>query len=196
MKVYREGDLLFQFPDDWGVRAYDQHTYYRGLSGVGLKGVDFLLIDPSDDGHLYFLEVKNYRTRISEDGTFVATPKPPRQLATTISSKYEDTSRAIRAIYGYYRRRWWYRLLESWLQSSSSFRHDRVFWTRAQQLLEEGKAVTVLLWLEVEARDHAYVAMMESTLREELALEVAVEVFSSLGKSLPGITVEQVPLSF
>ena len=190
MNTFLEGDLRFQFPPHWGVRQYDQHMFYRGLSGLGLKGVDFLLIDPTDGGRLYFLEVKNYRTRTTEDGTFIATPKPPRRLAKTVARKYVDTGRAVAAIYGYYRRQWWYRALESWLLQRSNFRYDRVFWTRVQAMLEEGTAVSVVLWLEVETKDRAYVLDIRRALQEQLAAHVDVSVWTREGGILPGILVE------
>lgn len=179
MQSYSEGDLVFSFPLHWGVRPYDQHTYYRGLSGLGLKGVDFLLIDPGDDGAtpvLYFLEVKNYRTRTTEDGIFVATPKAPDQLAETMARKYADTKKAIQAIYGYYRRSWWFRQFEPWLVRSKRSSFDRVFWTQAHYLMEQGQAVEVLLWLELEQKDIAYREALDQALERRLGSEVSVKL--------------------
>ena len=54
-----ESDLLFEFPDDWVVRKYDDTAAYQSLSGHGLKGVDFIALVP--DGTLWLIEV--IRTR-------------------------------------------------------------------------------------------------------------------------------------
>ena len=47
-----ESDLQFYFPDHWAVREYDNHRFYKNLSGLGLKGLDFLVLDPENGGHL------------------------------------------------------------------------------------------------------------------------------------------------
>lgn len=179
MQTYSEGDLIFSFPLHWGVRPYDEHTYYRGLSGVGFKGVDFLLIDPGNEETspvLYFMEVKNYRTRTTEDGIFVATLKPPDQLAETIAQKYADTREAIHTVYRYYRRSWWFRQFEPWLVRFQRYTHDRIFWTQAHHLVNEGQGVEVLLWLELEKKDAVYLDALEIALEKRLGSQVSVQL--------------------
>ncbi|MCB0638299.1 MAG: hypothetical protein KDC54_16835 [Lewinella sp.] len=189
MRSFAESGLEFSFPAHWAVRRYDHHTYYRGLSGLGLKGMDFLAIerDAGVRGKLYCLEIKNYLTRHSEDGVFVATPKPPAQLARTVERKYEDTLRVLAAIHGYFRRRWFYRLAEPWLARSSYYRFDRVFWTQAYYLAQVPGQVQVVLWLEVEERDESYRQAVAEALAERLGKRVEVFV-ASRQRPLPGLT--------
>lgn len=190
METYSEGDLIFSFPLHWGVRSYDEHTYYRGLSGVGFKGVDFLLIDPGGEETaptLYFMEVKNYRTRTTGDGVFVATLKSPERLAETIAQKYADTREAIRTVYRYYRRSWWFRQLEPWLVHSRRYRYDRIFWTQAYQLLHQEQAVEVLLWLELERKDAAYLDALRMALENRLGPQVRVQLLDGAHDNPLGI---------
>jgi hypothetical protein len=196
MPSFTESGLVFSFPDPWAVRRYDQHTYYRGLSGLGLKGMDFLAIDPAggEQGRLYCLEVKNYLTRHSEDGVFVATPKPPAQLAQTIIDKYADTRRALRAIHGYYRQQWWYRLLEERLARSAHYRFERVFWTQAFRLADSSQQPQVILWLEVEKREHAYCQAVEEALQAGMGNMARVTV-ATRHRPVPGISVHLRDLS-
>jgi hypothetical protein len=173
---FTESDLHFEFPSHWGVRVYDDHRFYKSMSGLGLKGVDFLLIDPSGAGHLYLIEVKNYRTRIREEGSYVAKLKPAAELAATVAAKYKHTQRALRAVQLYYRRKWWYRLLEGQFKKSRYLHYDLVFWTRAYALANDPERHTLLLWLETEQDEEAYKADLENKLVNILAKRVKVKV--------------------
>lgn len=62
MQTLEEGKLLFEFPDDWTVSAYDKWPYYQNHfkdALTGNKGVDFIAQDKSHN--LWFVEVKDYR---------------------------------------------------------------------------------------------------------------------------------------
>jgi len=58
----KESALLFDFEEtDWIVKKYDDHRYYKSLSGAGLKGVDFIGIFQQEK--VVFIEVKNFRAK-------------------------------------------------------------------------------------------------------------------------------------
>ena len=62
---WKEGRQEIRFPKTWQVIKVDDHPFYRQVSGQGLKSVDFLALDP--DWGLYFIELKDYRHRLSPE---------------------------------------------------------------------------------------------------------------------------------
>ncbi|NNE29048.1 MAG: hypothetical protein HKN16_05405, partial [Saprospiraceae bacterium] len=66
--IFSESGLQFQFSNDWTVIKYDDHKFFRYLSGEGLKGVDFLGF--TSEGGLFLMEVKNYRNVNLHDGVY------------------------------------------------------------------------------------------------------------------------------
>lgn len=185
-----ESDLQFYFPDHWAVREYDNHRFYKNLSGLGLKGLDFLVLDPEDEGHLYLMEVKNYRTRVREGITYEAPLKSAEELAATVAVKYEHTLRAIRAVHLHYQRKWWYRLLHRMIQQSSYTQYDSVFWTRAYQLAGQPAQHSLLLWLETEMEDQAYEQRLQKQLQNILAPGLEVKIGKQSHPFPAGVTVQ------
>ena len=189
--VYLESELEFRFPTHWGVRKYDQQKFYLQISGLGMKGIDFLIIDPIGEGHLYLVEVKNYRTRSNEGGTFIPSLKDPPKLAAIVAAKYEHTLRAIRAIQLYYQRKWWYRLFYNRYATSRNYQKDPVFWTTANRLVQNSEQHTILLWLEADDIVTSYATALDMTLNYELPTGIAIKVASMAQPYPPGILVQE-----
>lgn len=189
--VYLESELEFRFPKHWGIRKYDQQKFYLQVSGLGFKGMDFLIVDPVGEGHLYLVEVKNYRTRSHDGGTFVPALKAAPDLAAIVVAKYEHTLRAIRAIQLYYQRKWWYRLLYKQYSNSRNYQKDVVFWTAVYRLIQNQYQHTVLLWLEADLVENSYSHTLKRTLNAELPPGTKVEVTSMARPYPPGIVVKE-----
>lgn len=148
--TFHESGLVFHFSDNWLVRKFDSHTFYRGLSGVGFKAVDFLVLPPS--GPLLLLEVKNYFNR---DPRVNAPVRPehlpiPEELAKKLHEKSMDTLEAINTIHQYYRRKWSYRLLLPLLLRLRWGKSDWVFWTLVNQRAKEDRLAQLVCWIEVD----------------------------------------------
>ena len=105
-----ESGLHFRFGEEWVIKKYDAHRFYQGLSGSGLKGVDFLGI--LGEG-LFLFEIKNFRRRRQwqEENPLEAVLDHPSEFAENIAYKVEDTLLAIDAIWQYYNRKWLFRRL-------------------------------------------------------------------------------------
>ncbi|WP_291320987.1 hypothetical protein [Desulfonatronospira sp.] len=59
-----EGDLVFEFPENWKVGQYDRWAFYRKrFKGCcsGNKAVDFAAVCPEPQNILWLVEVKDYR---------------------------------------------------------------------------------------------------------------------------------------
>jgi hypothetical protein len=151
---FAEGRLTFHFDAlHWQVRKYDDHSYFQGFSGVGLKGVDFVAI--LEDDLLVLLEVKNYTwkgTSFREKDVRL-TLQQPELIEGTVIQKMEDTLAGLRAIHIHYQRkaaRSW-----RWLDRFRKKDPEQLFWDRATDLMEEGKLLC-LLWMEVEEEYSAF----------------------------------------
>ena len=149
--TFQESGLQFTFGPGWVVKKYDEHRYFRSLSGMGLKGVDFLAIRGGKE--LIFIEVKNYRTRYNAkmDRSFEVVAKPVHELAYELKRKSEDTLLAMDAVMQYYNRSWWYkRLRPLWLRWPWQ-QQNRSFWTRANELVNH--SLHYVIWLALDLDD-------------------------------------------
>lgn len=150
--TFHESDLEFTFNDDWIVKAYDEHPFYKSLAGQGLKGVDFIGILNLET--VVLIEVKNYKIRFP-------TAVPPIQdkitgdcpaIVETMKRKVADTRRALRIIRKYYQRRWWLRPLQ-WLLKKMPLRYqlgiEWQFWLWLEAKVAQND-YAVVLWMELE----------------------------------------------
>lgn len=150
--VFVESGLSFRFPEDWVVFKYDEHRFYRYVSGSGLKGVDFIGIRGEE---LYLIEVKNYVERVSLD-----TYDPVENLLNKAKEeagrylrKLEDSLSLLNVIQQYYQRKWWYRKIYLPFLWKNVISSELSFWTKATTLKDRPECVTFLLWLELPGGD-------------------------------------------
>ncbi|MEZ5040480.1 MAG: hypothetical protein R2828_11320 [Saprospiraceae bacterium] len=157
MKTFEESDLIFSFDRSWVVKKYDSHRYYKGLSGVGLKGVDFIALNIKENLAVFF-EVKNYRTRYHRDTgkPIRPIPKPPEALAQSLSDKVSDTLSAVDAVITYYRKSFLYRWFLPFIIRSPFYHYDRFFWTKVGRCIRDHHQLQVILWVELEEVDNVY----------------------------------------
>ena len=158
MTDFKESGLVFQFNEDWVINKYDEHRYFRRLSGAGLKGVDFLGIYKKEE--LVLIEVKNYRIRYKEKPptAIYHIIENPEILAKKIQQKARDTLQAIRVVNKLYKRNWFYKLwmpILKLLRNSSFTVNTWLFWTRAQSLIDNN-SFKIILWMENEEEYDKY----------------------------------------
>ena len=156
MQYFQESDIDFSFPSEWAVRKYDDHRFYQGLSGYGLKAVDFVILLP--DGRLCLMEVKNYLPRTDTGGKLhTVERKRAKKLAADLAKKYTDSSRAINVIQRYYRSKWYFR----WRYAIGKlftfrYRSDLIFWNEAASRSQSDLPTLILLWLETPSMAKRY----------------------------------------
>jgi len=156
--TFQESDLTFQFSQNWVIKKFDNHKYYRILSGYGLKGVDFIGI--LNQTTLVLIEVKNYRWRKESpkapDISDILGNQPP--LIDAFAYKIEDTILAINTVHKYLLRKWTFRLNQfiwkyvpiHWFTNG-----EWAFWERCHQiLLNNKKEVHYVLWLNTDKQYH------------------------------------------
>jgi hypothetical protein len=149
---FLESELRFTFPKDWIVYRYDEHRFYRYLSGSGLKGVDFIAVHQEE---LILIEVKNYATRFEKkdyDPMEILLTNPAYYIKR-YRRKFEDTLRLLDIINQYYNRKWWYRKLfqpfKSYFSKSSILKRETGFWSKAIEISQKKVGVKLILWLEL-----------------------------------------------
>lgn len=156
--TFQESDLTFNFSDDdWEVIRYDTHRYYKTLSGVGLKGVDFLGIYKKEQ--VVFFEVKHFRSPQFINSTSYPILEDPDTFTNRITGKLNDTIKAIRVIVQYFERKPWYRLYLRYNYLIPSFfikNKDWYFWYRLHLLTQQKELITFVLWLEIESKNNVY----------------------------------------
>ena len=140
---FEESRILFEFGNSWDIVAFDKTKFYKTISGLGVKGVDFLGIY---ENRLYFIEVKNF-TQYNEidESTFDF-----KAFRTKIIIKFEDSQRAIRLIHRHYSRKWWHKIRKflptrfiSWMDK------DYFFWEKSYQIMQLGADHHIfILWIE------------------------------------------------
>ncbi len=151
---YRESDLNIDFNLSWRLRRFDTSRYFKVLSGLGLKGVDFIAIDM--EKKLYLIEVKNYKKRVKSpvapDVSDLLGTNPA--LQDHFIKKIENSSQLLEVINKYMNRKWWYRLLFKFRLSISTQignKSDWSFWLDAFHILtNKPQNVNCILLLELD----------------------------------------------
>ncbi|MCB9040022.1 MAG: hypothetical protein H6557_25655 [Lewinellaceae bacterium] len=167
-----ESGLHFRFGEEWVIKKYDAHRFYKGLSGSGLKGVDFLGILGEE---LFLFEVKNFRRRHDwqEENPMDAILAQPAAFAESMAYKVEDTLLAIDAIWQYYRRKWLFRRLLPAFRLLPPTENDWRFWARAYSLMQNPEQVQVVLWMETEQARPALLEEITQSLNTQLRGRIA-----------------------
>lgn len=165
---YIESGLHFHFSPGWVVKKYDAHRFFQGLSGTGLKGVDFIA---TDGRRLLLCEAKNYRRRQAwqQENPLDAILGQPEAFAEEMAQKALDTLLGIDAIWRYYQRKWLFRLLSPLLLRLSPNGRDWQFWAHVHRLAREPGKLVFILWLETERPQPSLARHIEKTLRRRLA---------------------------
>lgn len=170
MTHYAESDIDFHFAaPDWVVCRYDQHRYFKGWSGRGLKGVDFIAVWQQEK--LLLIEIKNYNPRSSGKGgqTAEAIRADPAILSDAFGEKIADTLTAIDAVRQYWQRHWWRRLMAWWFRRRKAGRSETAFWVRVCDLALSPQNCVAVLWIEDEELDASFRKHLEQRLSYELS---------------------------
>lgn len=178
---FKESDIEFTFGSDWIVKKYDNHAYFKILSGHGLKGVDFIGIYKNEG--LYLIEVKNYYKRsyspVEPDLSDVEGTHP--LLGSALHSKIEDSLRLIKIVNKYLETRWWFKIAYFWRNTLSRkvIKKDWHFWTRVGELSENAQKVFPVLWLEMDS------ALIEQSNQSTSTVSVSLKSEYDKRKQLP-----------
>lgn len=175
---FLESDINFFFESGWVVHRYDTHRYFKGLSGKGLKGVDFIGILHQES--LVFFEVKNYNIRPSGRGgqSLDLVQNDPRMISNAFIRKIEDTFTAVDAIQKYWERRWWRRIFSTWISHFPINRYETAFWRKVIELAGDPGCCIAVLWLESSAFDADYRKKLNDQVSDELSAHCAKTIIA------------------
>jgi hypothetical protein len=151
---YVESDLFFDFPKHWIVKKYDQHPFYKGMSGVGLSAVDFIVVTQEDA--ILLIEVKNYCHRPASQLFHINALLRNHEegLAYSFIQKLEETITGINAIATYCSKSAWYRAWYILLKKVGAkyflLSNDRLCWLWLnEQIQQTPEKIVPILWLEL-----------------------------------------------
>ncbi len=175
---FQEGDLSFSFaPSHWAVKKYDDHPYFQGFSGVGLKGVDFIAI--FENKKVLLIEVKNYQVKneVIRAKEVANSLGDPDKIAAAVAQKFEDTLAGIKAIHTYYQRK--NKQTWQWLKRWQKPDQEALFWQQVCDLVVEKGAMTKVLWLAFDPQDKPAIdAVAQTLLKKTKDLPGACQVFN------------------
>ena len=139
MKSYKESGYEFQFDGDWNVIKYDDHRFYKILSGHDMSGVDFAGMKNRKE--VYLIEIKNYNQYRGAGIT-----KPINEFVDEIVEKGRDSLQLITVIMKFMERKFWYRAFYSFVRRFTWLQPEWYFWTELYRMsIVEKKAIFVLL---------------------------------------------------
>jgi hypothetical protein len=166
---FLESDIHFFFGSDWVVHRYDTHRYFKGLSGKGLKGVDFIGV--LHQKSLVFFEIKNYNPRPSGKGgqSLKIVQQDSEILLHAFTKKIADTFTALDAIQQYWQRRSWRRIISAFVRHLPIKYSESSFWHKVIELAENPDCCTAVLWLESPAFDTGYRKKLSREISEALS---------------------------
>lgn len=128
-----EGHQLISFPNEWMIIKLDGHKYYKRISGLGVKAVDFIALDP--DWGLYLIELKDYPT--------TATIPNYEAHGEMLNSKLKGSIRVIRTVNAALRRQWYYRLIFLRLGIHRWCPNEWRIWKLAEECIENERFVII-----------------------------------------------------
>jgi hypothetical protein len=182
---YTESDLHFQFDPSWIVRKYDHHRFYKGLSGAGLKAVDFIGIYKGKE--VIFLEVKNYKVRFRGKPLqpMIDRLQHPELFVESIVRKVYDSMLGVDVIRQYFERnplyRWIYPLLEK-IPLRFFSKSSWLFWTHVHELMHLPDAVHVIIWLELEHNYEEFPELSVEAVRNKIREQLEQQLNEVAGK--------------
>lgn len=171
---FQESGWQFEFDDIWWVKKFDDHRYYRSLSGSGFKGLDFIAVKPGSQ--LLLIEVKNYRDQ---------EPPESEQLGKVFIEKVEDSLKLLELVQKYYGRKWFFRLFAPWIKRYPTFFGEQGYWTEAFDLAQSTK-VCAVLWLDAPVAPLGYIEKTNHFIQEQMTsvIPFSLEPFNGLSQQL------------
>lgn len=128
-----EGNQHITFPDEWKVIKLDGHRYYKRISGLGIKAVDFIAIDP--DWGLFFIELKDYPALAD-----VPTHSSQHRM---LQSKLQGSIKLIKTVNKALGRQWYYRLIFLRLRIYKLCPYEWQIWKEAEECIAHDRYIII-----------------------------------------------------
>ena len=181
MKTFTESGFTFVFDNQWNVIKYDNHRFYKVLSGHYMSGVDFAGIRKEE---AYLIEIKNYKQYKSK-----APLKSTEEFIDEIKEKAKDSIRLITVINKYMNRKLLYRTFYSLVSKFNWLQPEWYFWTELHRITVEQKNGTFLLLIESDYDLIELNSKIKKALTEYYKTVIVLNISDS--DSIRGITISQ-----
>lgn len=182
MESFSESNYTFTFDKHWKVVKYDDHPYFRILSGRSFSGVDFVGIYRNEK--LYILEIKNYY-QYSKDGVI----EDLDQFVSEIRGKMLDTLDLMRIIHKYHSRKLMFRFCIDLVNKLPSLHYTWWIWNRMKDL-ESNKDFVFILLINSKEPLKTLSQKLNDKIAEEQEYQIPeIEVFDLENYNLPGVQI-------
>lgn len=179
---FQESAYQFHFSQAWLILKFDDHQFYKVLSGHSLSGVDFSGVYCEE---LYLMEVKNFRIFHDEHHTITAD-----QLIHDLNKKLEDSIKIIEIINKYFDQKRGYKLFSGIIDKLAFLNRDWYFWRRVKAAVLKNKVLHFVLFIDGYTLKKD---LFENLLRdyhfygEAIRVECKMISLSHFDDSIPGI---------
>ena len=136
-----ENKQIIQFGEDWGIIKLDEHRYYKRISGMGVKCVDFMALHA--DWGLFLIEIKDYT--IYDDSELPS----KEMLQNILASKKSGSIRLIKIVNQALQRKWYYRWIFQRLKWYKYCPREWIVWDNALTCVLENR-ITMIAEMKIE----------------------------------------------
>lgn len=181
MNTFHESNYKFKFSADWNVIKYDDHRFYKILSGQNMSGVDFAGIH--DEEEAYLIEIKNFKQYKSEKSE-----KSLEEFCNEIIEKGRDSLQLISIIHKYLHKKFLYNTFYSVVRRFPWFNPEWVFWSEMHRVCIIVEKVNFILLINSDY-DHKQIELVLCTNLNDQFKSIKV-INLQEGKLLPQMEVE------
>lgn len=184
MSIFLESGFLFTFAEDWNVIKFDEHRFYKRLSGRSFKGIDFAGV--YKDETLYLIEVKNYKQY-----AHTVYDVDVEMFCQEIVKKIKDSISLIQIIHLYYTRKWVYRAFFPIVRRYPFMQREWFFWTTLYDLCFNKEKVRFVLCIDSDFDNEDIAKKLEASLRFQ---NIGISIENISDQTLPGLRTNDVAI--
>lgn len=161
VKQFIESSYKFEFADSWNVIKYDDHRYYKSISGQSMSGVDFAGLKDGTD--CYLIEVKNYKQYTSQTAE-----KDMDEFIDEISDKVKDSIQLIEVIQKFLNRKFLYRFAYRLVRKYPVLNREWYFWTELYRTGIIEKQTVFVLFIDA----HFSIGSIQQDLEDRVGTDI------------------------
>jgi len=179
---FQESAYQFHFTQPWSILKFDDHQFYKVLSGQSLSGVDFSGVYCEE---LYLMEVKNFRIFHEAHQAITAD-----QLIQDLNEKLKDSIKIIEIINKYFDQKRGYKLFSGIIDKLPFLNRDWYFWRRVKAAIMKNKELHFVLFIDGYALEKDLIKNLLGDYHfygEAIRVECKMIFLSHFDDSLPGI---------
>lgn len=184
--TYLESAYQFDFTKEWLVIQFDEHQFYKVLSGQSLSGVDFSAVY---NDALYLMEVKNFRMHHQEAQAIAS-----KQLIHDLNDKLKDSIQIIEIINKYYDQKRRYKFFAGLIDKLPFLNKDWYYWRCVKKAILKNKQLQFVLFINGLSLEEGAIQNLLSDHEfydKKIKIKTKIIALAHSGEALPGIRWEK-----